>query len=305
MADLLQLDNALLRALLDNVHDGVYFVDSERRIQFWNKSAERITGYSAEEVVGKSCADNILMHVDEEGNQLCLGKCPLAATISDGERRTARVYLHHKEGHRLPVQVGISPIHDDEGRILGGLETFFDASEVLAALQEAERLREEALICPLTGIGNRRYAEQMLARKLDEMARGGMRMAVLFIDIDHFKKVNDTYGHDIGDVVIKMVARTMSSAMRSYDFLARWGGEEFIALLPAANATSAARIAERLRTLVSHSSRDMSQGKIRTTVSIGVYFCRRDDTPESVVKQADRLLYESKRNGRNRITVAR
>jgi len=299
-----EFDNALLRLLLDKVHDGVYFVDTERRIQFWNKSAERITGYAAEDVGGKCCADNILMHVDEEGNYLCKGMCPLAATISDGQVREARVYLHHKSGHRLPVQVTVSPVYDPEGRILGGLETFFDATPMMAALEETERLREEALICPLTAIGNRRYAERMLAQKLDEMARGGTCLAVVMIDIDHFKKVNDTFGHDVGDVVLKMVASTMSAAMRSYDFLARWGGEEFIALLPSCDAANAARIANRLRRLVAHASHDLNRDTIRATISVGVYLCGKGDTPASAVKQADRMLYESKQNGRNRVTVS-
>ena len=198
-------------------------------------------------------------------------------TVKPGSRRLVK------------VQVTVSPVYDPEGRILGGLETFFDATPMMAALEETERLREEALICPLTAIGNRRYAERMLAQKLDEMARGGTCLAVVMIDIDHFKKVNDTFGHDVGDVVLKMVASTMSAAMRSYDFLARWGGEEFIALLPSCDAANAARIANRLRRLVAHASHDLNRDTIRATISVGVYLCGKGDTP------ADRAISSTRR----------
>ena len=96
--------------LLDNLTDGVYFVDRERRIVYWNKAAERITGFSKSEVIGCRCLDNILTHVNEEGGNLCHSGCPLAQTIEDGKSRKADVFLHHKDGHRQPVLVGVAPV---------------------------------------------------------------------------------------------------------------------------------------------------------------------------------------------------
>ena len=98
----------LYRTIVENMHDGLYFVDRERRITYWNRGAERITGYSAAEVVGTSCADNILVHVDALGRQLCQGSCPLIAAMADGAAHEAEVFLHHKQGHRLPVWVRTS-----------------------------------------------------------------------------------------------------------------------------------------------------------------------------------------------------
>jgi PAS domain-containing protein len=86
--------------LLDNLYDGVYFVDRERRITFWNKAAERITGFAKREVLGKRCADNLLRHVDHRGNSLCEGACPLSHTLGDGLFRSDTVFLHHQDGHR-------------------------------------------------------------------------------------------------------------------------------------------------------------------------------------------------------------
>jgi len=295
----------VFRMLLDSLQEGCYFVDPERAILFWNKAAERISGFRAEEVVGKRCFDNMLVHTDDEGNSLCHGVCPLASTIQDGEPRQTTVYLRHKEGHRVRVQVGVSRVVDEGGTVLGGLETFVDASPTLAALEEVKRLKELALLCPLTGVGNRRYAEQMLEARFDLLKRmeGEGTLAVLFLDIDNFKLFNDKYGHEVGDVVLKMVARTLRSAVRSSDFVGRWGGEEFVVVLSNLQPVDVARMAERLRALVQQSSRQSSQNRLEVTVSIGACQCGPADTGASLVRRADKLMYESKARGKNRVTM--
>lgn len=109
---------------LQHSAEGVYFVDREGQIVFWNKAAERITGFSAEEVIGRRCAANLLMHVDEGGNGLCKKLCPLAATLKDGTSREAEVFLHHKNGHRVPVLLRVKPMKDERGSVVGGIQFF-------------------------------------------------------------------------------------------------------------------------------------------------------------------------------------
>ena len=303
MSGALFQDDRLFRTLLDNLSEGVYFTDTQRRIQYWNLGAERITGYPAEEVVGHCCADNILMHTDLEGRSLCRNQCPLAATMQDTEVRTARLYLHHKEGHRIPVRVTTAAIQDDAGQVIGGLETFHDATQEMSALSEVEELKSKALLCPVTGVGNRAYAQQMLERKFEEMRASQSTLALAFMDIDHFKEINDRYGHAVGDIALKMVARTLANAMRNYDFLARWGGEEFIAILPNLHKPQLERFAERLRALVEHSSATVSQGKLVVTISVGAVVATQEDSIASLVGRADALMYRSKAEGRNRVSL--
>src|SRR5579871_3382167 len=112
--------DAVLRAL----PDGLYFVDADRKILFWNQGAEEITGYRGQEVVGRHCHDDLLMHCDENHTPLCGSNCPLQATIEDGRPREANVYLRHKEGHRVPVKVRAVPIRDGDGAIIGAAEIF-------------------------------------------------------------------------------------------------------------------------------------------------------------------------------------
>jgi len=299
----MNLDDALFRTLLRNLSDGVYFVDPQRTILYWNRAAERITGFSEQDIEGKSCADDILIHVDEAGTSLCKGACPLAATMKDGRDRVNRVFLRHKEGHRLPVRVSTAAIRDDAGNIIGGLETFHDDSTAVAALAEAERLSQLALICPLTGIGNRRYAEETVAKRLSESQRNGAACAFVLFDVDNFKKINDSYGHPIGDVVLKMVARTLSANLRVYDFAGRWGGEEFLLAMPHLTSQEMENAANRLRILVERSSRKISENRLTITISGGATLSRAEDTPASVIARVDKLLYESKHRGRNRVTI--
>jgi diguanylate cyclase (GGDEF)-like protein/PAS domain S-box-containing protein len=295
-------DSEIFRELLDYVSDGVYFVDPSRRIKYWNKSAENITGYSAEEVTGISCADDILVHVNDEGVSLCQGECPLAATMKDGCVRCNVVYLRHKDGHRIPVQVSTAALKDGNGTVVGGLETFSDHTTVMSALQEAAELKEIALLCPLTGIGNRRYCDRMLEQRLNERKRNHTTLGVLLFDVDHFKLVNDNYGHPVGDIVLKMVAKTLMHGLRTYDFLGRWGGEEFLILLPNVVPAETVKTANRLRSLVKQSASKISQQHLQVTVSCGATNAYSDDTPETIFTRVDKLLYESKANGRNRVT---
>ena len=111
MREVDQTNSGFYRELLDNLYEGVYYVDRQRRITFWNKAAETITGYSRREVLGHKCFQNLLKHVDDQGVSLCLSACPLAQTIQDGQPRSTSVYLHHKDGHRLPVAVRVAPLH--------------------------------------------------------------------------------------------------------------------------------------------------------------------------------------------------
>jgi diguanylate cyclase (GGDEF)-like protein/PAS domain S-box-containing protein len=288
---------------LDILYEGVYVLDRERTIVSWNKAAEDLTGFTAEEVVGKSCFGSALEHMDDEGKSLCERGCPVARALTDGREREERMYLHHKDGHRVPVLVRVIPVLDESRVARGAIEAFTDVSGGSAALSRLHELREMALLDPLTGLGNRRYTGQKLGERLEEMRRYGWPFGVLFVDIDRFKNVNDEFGHDAGDRVLKMVATTLLKSLRPFDVLGRWGGEEFLALLVNVDVPQLQSVAERSRILVANSSVPVEDDDIRVTVSIGATLARPQDSPRQLVRRADRLLYQSKRAGRNLVTV--
>ncbi|MBT1072814.1 sensor domain-containing diguanylate cyclase [Pelotalea chapellei] len=289
--------------ILENLFDGVYFVDKDRCITIWNKGAERITGFEKKEVIGRRCADNILRHIDADGRELCLSGCPLAATLADGSVREADVYLHHKQGHRLPVSVRISAVRNSAGEIIGGMEVFTDNLNSMRLMKELELLKLEAYLDSLTGIGNRRYADITLQTRILEQQNHNISFGLIFLDIDHFKIFNDTYGHKTGDDVLIMVGKTIAGLLRSTDIVARWGGEEFIILLPAINPTLLKSISQRVRLFIQRSYLMVGTTKLSVTASLGATLGIPGDTPESVTRRADSLMYVSKMSGRNRVTI--
>lgn len=145
--------------LIDCLNDGVYVVDTDRRIKFWNKASEDITGYKKAEVAEKCCSDNMLIHVNEKGEQLCHNGCLLKKAMKSGAAQEANLYLRRKDGYRLPVQVKAVPIRDKSANIIGAMSSFTDISTIVNLRERAAELEKMALIDVLTGVGNRRYAE--------------------------------------------------------------------------------------------------------------------------------------------------
>lgn len=286
--------------IVDNIHDGLYIVDKDRAITFWNKAAERITGYAAEEVLGKKCSENILTHLDGKGNKLCTGRCPLEKTMADKKMREAELFLHHKNGHRIPVSVRVSTLNDPDGNVVGGIELFTDISYQTLTEQRIKELERLALLDILTQLANRTGILRALQGDLEEHKRYGVPFGILFMDIDHFKRVNDTYGHDAGDKVLKAIADTFVSNSRAFDLYGRWGGEEFIGIIRNITAEALESLGNRLRTLIANATCIHNGKALRVTISMGATVVRPDDSIDSLIKRADTLLYESKSAGRNR-----
>ncbi len=301
-------DAILYRMLLDNTYEGIYFVDTERKITYWNKGAERITGFTASEVIGSFCFNNILNHVDDSGNRLCLHGCPLHATLLDRTERNSHVYLHHADGYRVPIQVRTLPLMEGN-KLIGAVELFIHDSPSLQSPQEQtdsqsmEKLLDLVYRDPLTELPNRRYMERHLALAIRTSHTLNQLIGVVFIDIDHFKHVNDVYGHDKGDAVLKMISRTLANSLRSTDTFGRWGGEEFVCILPISAPEKLGILSEKLRMLVEKSELRLDSGALQVTISLGCTCIRNGDDAAALVRRADELMYKSKADGRNRATL--
>ncbi len=299
------MDEQLYKNMLDTLEEGIYFVSNDRRITFWNKGAEKITGFTSEQVLGTYCHDNILNHVDELGKQLCFSGCPLHATIEDGTLREQRVYLHHRQGHRIPVKVKAMAIYDEANNRVGAAEIFIDESNVFGKDLSEEELRAIAFTDALTQIPNRRATEGVLKRLQQSYLIEALPYTLALIDIDRFKTVNDTYGHSVGDEVLKMVAQTLAHATRSVDFVGRWGGEEFVMLLPGLTAVNQLRVLEKVRLLVASSILRQNaipmplEHDLSVTISIGASTIWNEATIEDLINRADERLYMAKAGGRN------
>lgn len=170
---------------------------------------------------------------------------------------------------------------------------------------EILRLMAVATTDPLTGVGNRRSLDQEISRRMAIFRRYQTPCSLLLIDADHFKAINDTHGHDVGDRVLQAIVRSVQATLRDIDFLFRLGGEEFVALLPETGAANAAIAAERIRTAVNQLRVPVNGQLLQFSVSQGGAQLDGKDSPESWLKRADEALYEAKRAGRNRVVFAR
>jgi len=287
--------------LLDQISDGVYFVTTDRRITYWNGGAERITGYGADEVLGHSCGEGILRHVNGAGRQLCLHGCPLLAVMEDGKPREAQVYLHHKDGHRVPVTVRGQALRSPDGETVGSVEVFHIRGANPYSSQRRDR--QDDSLDTVTGLAPRRFGELHLSTVIRAVAEQATTLGVLYIDADHFKNVNDTFGHKTGDEVLRMVGQSLVNGLRRGDIPVRWGGEEFLALLPGTDQAGLAATAERVRMLVENSWIQRGEVQVRVTISVGATMAAPTETADDLVDRADGLMYASKKGGRNRVTT--
>ena len=295
-------ETSLHREILDSLQDAVYFVDRDRVIMFWNVGAERISGYSRLQVLGRNCYDNVLMHIDEDGKPLCMTDCPLAGTMRDGQPREGHLYLHHADGTRVPVWTRVSPITTASGEITGAVEVFSDRPSLAGSFDRVQDLERMAAVDPQMNIANRRYSETHLAARLEEARQMGVGLGLLMLGLDHFHRVNQTYGREIGARVLQMVAATLLHNLRPFDFVGRWDSEEIVVLFNNVTDQGLAERAEALRMVVERSY--LMVGKpIRVTVSVGGTFYKLQDTLESWIDRARLLMERSKTNGRNRVTL--
>jgi diguanylate cyclase (GGDEF)-like protein/PAS domain S-box-containing protein len=284
------------KELLHSLNVGIYFVDRQRRITFWNKGAEMISGFTEEEVLGRSCADGILMHVNEKGEILCQTGCPLHGTILDGQRREMIVYMKHANGHRVPVEVSSNPIRNGNNEIIGAAEVFTDISLRMNERQKVRELEKEINIDPLTGLANRRYANISLERILFEWQRHKIPFGLIFIDVDNFKLINDKYGHAAGDEALRVIAACLESGMRAGDIVARWAGDEFLVIIQNIDIENLRAIAQKLLMLVAASDFKFKNEILRVTISGGAALAKEGDTIDTIIMRADQSMYENKQS---------
>jgi diguanylate cyclase (GGDEF)-like protein/PAS domain S-box-containing protein len=294
-------------AILDAIHDGVYMTDAERRIVYWSKGAERITGYTAEEVVGCHCSDNLLVHQSLDGLQLCNDLCPLARTIDTGEPGShTEVLMKRRDGRRLSVYVKTSRI--EIGGRPYGIEVFGEL-EGVAGRALAERLQElsdASITDALTGLFNLRYVAAALNQHLSLFRRLGQRFGVTLIDVDKLKEINDTFGHAAGDIAIRFVAGVLGDNARRMDIVARYGGDEFIVISAAHDEAGMRTHGERMAQLVRSSRLILPENgtEIGLSISAGGTLVRESDAGEhAVMTRADEAMYTAKRNGGDRFVL--
>lgn len=291
-------DNEFYWQLLDSLQDGVYFADRKRRITYWNKTAEKITGFSSAEVLGKCCSDNILIHIDEEGNDLCTGDCPLARCIESGERNEETIFFHHKNGHRVPVRVRVNPVRGPGGEISGAVEMFTDLSSEKQFLEKIERLRLPDLLHPLTRLPVRDYLDMNLKIKFMELKEYQRPFGILYIRIDQLEDFRSSEGKLASEELLKLVARTLLNNTSPHDTAAHWSDDEFAVILSLQDKNRIQKEAGTIRILLEKSDLNLSGEILKFTASIGTIVTEPGDGLDRLNQKVEAVKkeLESKQN---------
>jgi diguanylate cyclase (GGDEF)-like protein/PAS domain S-box-containing protein len=289
------------KEILDSVYKGIYSIDLNKRITYWNEAAERITGYKPEDAIGRYCWD-----LDLNGTGICHTEmCLMQKAIDKMKIIEEQEYMKHKDGYRVPVLSNVWAFRGENGSVCGIVHMFTNRAAKISSFEKIEKLKKLAFIDELTGAGNRRYTEIKVLTKLNELEKFANfpNFGILFIDVDNFKEINDVYGHNTGDRILQMIVKTIMNNIREFDFLGRWGGEEFVALLSDISEVELLMVAEKIRELVQNSSLTIEGKKIEATVSIGATMARREDTITKLISRADKLMYFSKKIGKNLVSA--
>lgn len=286
--------------LLEHMHDAVIFVDITRKILLWNRAAERLTGMSLASVEHKTWEPSLIALRDDRGAPLQETDCPVLQSIASGIQTFRRMQLAGRGQHLLSVDAHVIPVAGESGTIHGATLMLRDASSQISLEKRVTSLHERATRDPLTGAANRAEFDSTLRQMVDSHQEQNLPCALVICDIDHFKKVNDTYGHQAGDQVLVAFAAILQRHCRVGDLVARYGGEEFVMLCSDCDNNTATRRAERLRLDIASFPQSALGGSC-LTASFGVTELQAGDSPETMLNRADRALYQAKENGRNAV----
>ena len=296
-------DPEVYQTLLESMPNGVYLVDRDRRILMWNDAAEKISGYLRQEVVGRCCRDDLLVHCDENNTILCGEACPLLETLSDGKPRVADVFLRHKSGQRVPVRVRAIPVREPGGTIIGAAEVF---DERVLLPETDEHPNSEAvhdLADPLTGIPDQESMRRHVEGWLLDFADSHIPFALLMIAIDGLDELRHSLGAGAAEAVQRVAARTVSGNLRPSDVAGCWSEDRFAVILADCTAHSLARVAGMLRGILSATAVSWWGDRISITTSVGGTAVIEGDTAEWMAARAGAALAASLSEGGNRATT--
>lgn len=284
--------------LLDNMHDAVVFIDTSLRVMQWNHGAERLTGISGESIRQRHWLPRLLNMRNERGDPVGEDDCPVTCTIRSGVQSLRRLMIWGRNGRPISVDSHTIPVVAETGVTLGAILLLHDASSEISLEERCQSLHEKATKDPLTQVANRAEFDRVHEAFVNAHKQQQVPCSLVICDLDRFKQVNDTYGHQAGDDVIKGLATVLKNACRSGDLVARYGGEEFVMLCADCDNATVFRRAEQCRKAFGQISYAKMEGR-SVTASFGVTEIQPGDTPETMLRRADRALLMAKAQGRN------
>ncbi len=295
-AEALFLERERAQVTLDSIGDGVISTDVVGRVTYLNAVAESMTGWSQQEASGRPLRE-VLRIIDAESREPALNPLAMAVLQNESVGLSANCLLIRRDGYESAIEDIAAPIHDRRGQVTGAVIVFHDVGVARAMSLRMSYLAQHDF---LTELPNRMLLNDRLTQAIALAHRHGKSLAVLFLDVDHFKRINDSLGHTIGDQLLKSIAQRLVTCVRTSDTVSRQGGDEFVVLLSeVSHAQDVASTADKILAAVGRPHRVGDQD-LRVTVSVGIGVYPTDGVDaETLLKNADGALLKAKVNGRS------
>ncbi len=280
----------ILRTVLDNLPTGIYLVDRERRIRYWNRGAEEISGYHRHDVIGRRSRENILRGCDDVGCALCGAACPLSVVILDGKASESPVFVHHKEGQRVPVQLRVLPIRDAHGSIVCAAVSFEETRETAELHFRPSSLAAHGCLDVITGTPNHAFMQSHLRENLAFFNEYHLPFGILSIQVEKLAELQATHGRESVEVMLHVVAQTMKHAVRPDGVLGRWNENQFLAIVTNCNAAQLETLGQSLTKMAGSSGIQWWDDLLSVKVSVGHSMVQPGDSLESLLARAQGSL---------------
>jgi diguanylate cyclase (GGDEF)-like protein/PAS domain S-box-containing protein len=281
---------------LNSIGDAVLSTDNEGKVTYLNVVAEKITGWNVAEAAGKP-VEEVFVIIDSTTGEPC--KSPLRTAIEKNKTvgLTPNCILRRRDGTEFAIDDSAAPIHDRQGMATGAVIVFHDVSVARAIGIEMSHMAQHDT---LTNLPNRTLLQDRLHQAIALASRNGTLVAVLFLDLDKFKEINDSLGHEFGDKVLQSVVKRLLTCVRASDTVSRLGGDEFVILLSEIKQTGDAGVKAGQILTAMNAPFEIDSHKLHITASIGVAVYPNDSTdPENLIKKADLAMYQAKEQGRH------
>ena len=296
-------DPEIFRSVLESLQSGVYLVDRDQRILFWNEGAEKITGYLRQDVVGHFCRDNLLAQAEGDKSVLSDAADAILSVLRDGKATFAEVSLRHKDGHRVFVRLRGVPVRNSHGTIVGAAESFDENPSASAFDRRHDKLEGYGCLDSETGALTHQLIHSHLRENLVTFAEHPVPFSILLIEIDRMDQFRAAYGKAVIPTILRVVAQTLENSLRPTDFLGRHSDTQFLAVLSECNATEIGLAANRLKKMVGGSEVKWWGDGIPVTASFGAASAIPGDSPESILSRAEKALQIGLASGGNCVTV--
>ncbi len=293
--------------VMESLYDGFALLDSNLKYAIWNRGIERLSGYAAHSFLGRTWSGKLVEYADRDNQLIPEQRCPVWQVMESGIPQTDIFRIRHKHGEWVDAEIQTVPLIDEHGSFQGVAQIYRDVERTTRRPQEFHELKMAATRDALTAVANRGELETQLTLLVNQWSQARVSddsvppFSLLFLDIDHFKSVNDNYGHAAGDAVLVQTAKMLQNETYSGELVGRYGGEEFVVICPDTNLDGARQRAERLRLAISR-LRFKGHNKLTVTSSFGAAEMEPGDSVDSLLRRADKALYLSKEGGRNRTT---